>query len=210
MGKGKALGGKDNKILALLAIAVCIISVAPIFLHHSHESTHHDPHQNVLKGSLDNFVVNKKTVTTKKNYASGRDVAADQNENVIITKAKTEKDSQINNVDPAVKTKSNTSPGGEGGSINNSIDAANAEDINNPNTADKKEETTNVKNETNKSYLRQKAKPSVGGNSNNTIEHELHPVANLNCADHGGPFDPHIIDEMVYWVRNYSCMLIAQ
>ena len=204
MGKDKALGGRDNKLLALLAIAVCIISIAPIFLHHSHdEST--QPHKNVLKGSLDNFVENKKTVTIrKKNDASGTNVAAEQNENIIITKASTEEDSQ-NNTSPVAKTKSNTSTGGEEGSnnINNSIDAAKS-DPQKSNTADKKEEIKNDNNENNKSYLRQKAKPFVGDNSNNTVEHELHPVASLNCADHGGPFDPHIIDEMVYWVRSYS------
>ena len=27
----------------------------------------------------------------------------------------------------------------------------------------------------------------------------IHPVAHLNCADHGGPTDPRIIDEMVFW-----------
>ena len=208
MGKDKALGGKDNKLLALLAIAVCIISVAPIFLHHSHdESTY--PHKNVLKGSLDNFVEEKKSksITIQKNDASGRDYAAEQQFIAPETKANTEEDSQI--ADPAVKSKSNT---GEGGSINNnnSIDAAKS-DPQKLNTANKKEETTNVKNENNKSYLRQKAKPSVGdSNSNNTIEHDLHPVANLNCADHGGPFDPHIVDEMVYWVRSYSCCKVSQ
>ena len=224
VGKGKALGGRDNKLLALLAIAVCIISVAPIiFLHHSHdEST--QPQKNVLKGSLDNFVVKKKksktTVTTKKkNDASDTkaaseqqllvaDKAAKENANFIITKAHTEEDSQNNNTsDPVVKSKSNTSTGGEGGSINNkNIDSIDAEAINNANTADKKEEKdVNVKNENiNKSYLRQKAQPVL---DSNTKLDDLHPVANLNCADHGGPFDPHIIDEMVYWVRSCSCLL---
>ena len=41
---------------------------------------------------------------------------------------------------------------------------------------------------------------------NISIEPDLHPVAHLNCADHGGPTDPHIIDEMVFWVR-HSCLL---
>ena len=46
-------------------------------------------------------------------------------------------------------------------------------------------------------------KPTVkefGKNGNISIEPDLHPVAHLNCADHGGPTDPHIIDEMVFWV----------
>ena len=46
-------------------------------------------------------------------------------------------------------------------------------------------------------------KPTVkefGKNGNISIEPDLHPVAHLNCADHGGPADPHIIDEMVFWV----------
>jgi len=28
---------------------------------------------------------------------------------------------------------------------------------------------------------------------------DTHAVAGLNCADHGGPYDQHIVDEMVYW-----------
>ena len=32
------------------------------------------------------------------------------------------------------------------------------------------------------------------------LQHNHHPVAHLNCVDHGGPTDPDIIDEMVYWV----------
>jgi len=46
------------------------------------------------------------------------------------------------------------------------------------------------------------SKPTVkefGKNGNISIEPDLHPVAHLNCADHGGPTDPHIIDEMVFW-----------
>jgi len=40
---------------------------------------------------------------------------------------------------------------------------------------------------------------SFFGKNGNSIKHDLHPVAHLNCADHGGPTDPHIIDEMVFW-----------
>lgn len=35
-------------------------------------------------------------------------------------------------------------------------------------------------------------------------ELQQHPVAHLNCEDHGGPTDPNIIDEMVYWVSSSS------
>ena len=30
-------------------------------------------------------------------------------------------------------------------------------------------------------------------------QQQSHPVAHLNCADHGGPTDPDIVDEMVFW-----------
>eukprot|EP00804_Cyclotella_cryptica_P021009 CCRYP_009319-RF/>CCRYP_009319-RF protein AED:0.08 eAED:0.08 QI:126/0.75/0.8/1/0.75/0.8/5/0/745 len=43
-------------------------------------------------------------------------------------------------------------------------------------------------------------------NGINKINHKIinpsdsiHPVAHLSCTDHGGPFDPKIIDEMVFW-----------
>mmetsp|Transcript_194 Transcript_194/g.305 ORF Transcript_194/g.305 Transcript_194/m.305 type:complete len:655 (+) Transcript_194:140-2104(+) len=49
-------------------------------------------------------------------------------------------------------------------------------------------------NENNKSTVKE-----FGKNGNISIEPDLHPVAHLNCADHGGPTDPHIIDEMVFW-----------
>ena len=39
----------------------------------------------------------------------------------------------------------------------------------------------------------------VQGNSNINIKDEPHPVAHLNCADHGGPNNQQIIDEMVFW-----------
>ena len=32
------------------------------------------------------------------------------------------------------------------------------------------------------------------------LHNDHHPVAHLNCVDHGGPTDPDIINEMVYWV----------
>jgi hypothetical protein len=31
------------------------------------------------------------------------------------------------------------------------------------------------------------------------IGQKSHPVAHLNCADHGGPIDPKIVDEMIFW-----------
>ena len=63
-----------------------------------------------------------------------------------------------------------------------------------------------VKNEDKKaekdpSTLKQKLFSFFNKNNDNgnDIRHDLHPVAHLNCADHDGPTDPHIIDEMVFW-----------
>ena len=36
------------------------------------------------------------------------------------------------------------------------------------------------------------------------LHNNHHPVAHLNCVDHGGPTDPDIIDEMVYWVSSFK------
>jgi hypothetical protein len=43
-------------------------------------------------------------------------------------------------------------------------------------------------------------------NGNNKNNHKIinpsdsiHPVAHLSCTDHGGPSDPKIVDEMVFW-----------
>ena len=93
----------SDKLLAILTIIACMLSLAPIFLHS------HELHKNALKGSLDKFI-----------------------------------------------QESNT-----------------------------------------------KIKDAKGGRKkhDDKLLHE-HPVAHLNCADHGGPTDPHIIDEMVYWVSH--------
>eukprot|EP00986_Skeletonema_menzelii_P008974 scaffold3935_cov142-Skeletonema_menzelii.AAC.5 len=233
---GKALGGRtqtssslkdaprrreqcrtnSDKLLVLLAISVCIISVAPIFLH-SHDENTHPHHKTVLKGSLDNFVEKSKTVTIEKD-ALGRNVPAEPEQHLVVENKAEKEDENIeeekdiqNNVDAVSKTNFNTPSDGDGeNNNNNSIRAANgkttsAEVVNantksdptNSITADK-EEGKDVKNENYKPSLRQKAHPLFGNNSSGS-EHELHPVAHLNCADHGGPFDPHIIDEMVYW-----------
>lgn len=42
------------------------------------------------------------------------------------------------------------------------------------------------------------------GQHNELHNNNHHPVAHLNCDDHGGPTDPDIIDEMVYWVSSSS------
>jgi hypothetical protein len=50
--------------------------------------------------------------------------------------------------------------------------------------------------------IKQKVLSFLGGKeetNNENKEDKIHPVAHLNCADHGGPTDPHIIDEMVFW-----------
>ena len=72
---------------------------------------------------------------------------------------------------------------------------------NNNNTTDSNTENVN------KPSLKQKVLSFFGKNDNNSnnnnnhgIKHDMHPVAHLNCDDHGGPTDPHIIDEMVFWV----------
>ena len=58
-------------------------------------------------------------------------------------------------------------------------------------------------------FVQQKSASSAANIQDTSLEkrkkgqHELHnnhPVAHLNCVDHGGPTDPDIIDEMVYWV----------
>ena len=112
------------------------------------------------------------------------------------------------------KTNSNTQSDGDRES-NYNVDATNETDKTtsseafNVNTksdlvADKKEEK-DAKNKNDKPSPGQKAQPFLS-KKGDRIEHELHPVANLNCYDHGGPTDSHIIDEMIYWVRN-SCLL---
>ena len=40
--------------------------------------------------------------------------------------------------------------------------------------------------------------PNSNGNDSNGND-KLHPVAHLNCADHGGPTNQKIINEMVFW-----------
>ena len=165
-----------------------------------------------------------KTVTIEKD-ALGRNVPAEPEQHLVVENKAEKEDENIkeekdiqNNVDAVSKTNFNTPSDGDGeNNNNNSIRAANgkttsAEVVNvntksdpaNSITADK-EKGKDVKNENYKPSLRQKAHPSFGNNSSGS-EHELHPVAHLNCADHGGPFDPRIIDEMVYWV-SYSCLL---
>lgn len=41
--------------------------------------------------------------------------------------------------------------------------------------------------------------PPQKGQQQNQQQKQSHPVAHLNCADHGGPTDPKIVDEMVFW-----------
>jgi len=114
---------KSDKLLALLAISVCIISVAPIFLH-SHENTH--PQNNVLKGSLDNFAEKKKAAIVKKDI-SGRKVVAER-QLVVVDKAEEEHESikeerDIQNiVDAVAKTNSNTPSDGDGENSNKALE----------------------------------------------------------------------------------------
>ena len=41
--------------------------------------------------------------------------------------------------------------------------------------------------------------PKNNENNNKTSINSPHPVSGLNCADHGGPTNPKIIDEMIFW-----------
>jgi len=200
----------SDKLLVLLAITACILSVAHIFLH-SHElpSHHHGRgtrtanthphHKNVLKEALDNFV--QKSDIKNKNRES---VVAD--------------DAEKENKEPGVKTNniSNTASDGED-EHNKNVDATNGNDETtlavtvNVNTesdqattqSDYKKEEKEAKNENHKTSVKQKVLSFFGKNGNginhDSIKHDLHPVAHLNCADHGGPTDPQIIEEMVFW-----------
>ena len=194
----------SDKLLVLLTITAFILSAAHIFLH-SHElpSHHHDRgtgatnthphHKNVLKEALDNFV--QKGNIKNKNRESG---VADEIEK--------------ENDEPGVKSNSNPNAASDREDTNNATNDVLVDtesDLSKPQLVDK-EEKTEVKNENHKTSVKQKVLSFFGKNDNginpDSIKQDLHPVAHLNCADHDGPTDPQIIDEMVFWVR-HSCLL---
>ena len=203
----------SDKLLILLTITAFILSVAHIFLHsHKLPSHHHDRgtgvtnthphHKNVLKEALDNFV--QKGNNKNKNRESA------------VADEKIDKEDE----EPGVKTNNNPNAASDRKDITNgtnekdktasAVNVDTESDLSKPQTVDKEEKTGVNKNENHKTSVKQKVLSFFGKNDNDinpdNIKQGLHPVAHLNCADHDGPTDPQIIDEMVFWVR-HSCLL---
>ena len=197
----------SDKLLVLLTITAFILSVAHIFLH-SHElpSHHHDRgtgvtnthphHKNVLKEALDNFV-QKGNIKNKNRESGVADEKIDKEENEEPGVAASDRKDTTNGTNEKDKTAS-------------AVNVDTGSDLSKPQTVDK-EGKTEVKNgENHKTSVKQKVLSFFGKNDNginsDSIKQDLHPVAHLNCADHDGPTDPQIIDEMVFWVR-HPCLL---
>ncbi len=213
----------SDKLLALLTITACILSFAHIFFNSHHLLSHHrnyehPHHTNVLKNALDKFVRRRTTFKKKKRVSVGNVVAKKQQlvvgdddaekESENSTKEKVVEDIQVN-ADAVVKSNSkedsNAASDEDGDGENDDEEEEEEEE-----GADDDDETasgeTNTVDENEKPpTLKQKFMSFIGKNGN-SIKHDLHPVAHLNCADHGGPSDPHIIDEMVFWVSHYICL----
>ena len=173
----------------------------------------------MLKESLDNFVREK----DGRKDAAKRIIVSDEAAKEDRAKAehqtmKVVEDAQHVVVEPVLMANSSNAASAVGGGNNdngasatdNNDDKLNTSAVaktNNNNTTDSNTENAN------KPSLKQKVLSFFGKNDNNSnnsnnnnnnnnhgIKHDMHPVAHLNCDDHGGPTDPHIIDEMVFWV----------
>ena len=122
-----------------------------------------------------------------------------EKENENSTKEKVMEDMQVDG-DTAAKSNSN-----------DNSNAASGEDGGNDDDGDDDDANENDKTEeddiNDKPTLKQKVMSFFGKNGN-SIKHDLHPVAHLNCNDHGGPSDPHIIDEMVFWVSYHIILAV--
>ena len=176
---------KSDLLLALLTGIACISSIAHIFMHShtlpsasSSQQQQHPHHKNILKESLDNFVQQTKR----------RDISTGNNIN---------------------KSDSNDQGDDDDGEEEEEEEEAVVEEEEEeaaPDAATANDKTTNHDDNNSKpATIKQKVlsflgkKEEIKTNNDNTKEDKIHPVAHLNCADHGGPTDPHIIDEMVFW-----------
>jgi len=221
----------SDKVLVLLAATACILSITHIYMHsrtlpshHHGKGNQHPHHKNFMKDALDNFVQKGNTNNTNKDRkfdAKQQLAVADEaeKENDNSTKQNIVKAIKAND-EPSAEPNSNASSDGDEGS-NKSVDAATKNDktasaaVGNVKTKSEvvktktngldKKEDKEVKNDENKKPTLKEKVMSFFGKNGNGIKHDLHPVAHLNCADHGGPTDPHIIDEMVFWVRHSAC-----
>lgn len=166
-------------LLALLTGIACISSIAHIFMHShtlpssSSSRQQHPHHKNILKEALDNFVQQTKR----------RDISTDN----------------INNENDS------NDQGDDDGEEKEEEKEADVEEEEEEAAAATNGKTILIKPDDKPATIKQKVLSFLGKkeetktNNDNNKEEKIHPVAHLNCADHGGPTDPHIIDEMVFW-----------
>ena len=192
----------------LLFIGVCLLAVAigHIFMHNPH-GIHVELTTSSLggvHGSLEGFVVDgkrrrgktagkakpDKRVSTDGELAKQLDDQSNTNESNVSESVNDHREKEIENADATkVRTErhAHTESSAQSAGVDTNVAAPTTKPTNSPIVS-----KTTRKANTNK--------------SNTTKEHKIinptdsiHPVAQLSCADHGGPSDPDIIDSMVFW-----------
>jgi hypothetical protein len=166
---------KSDILLALLTGIACISSIAHIFMH-SHTLPSPSSSQQQQHPHHKNIL--KETLDNFVQQTKRRDISSDNNIN---------------------KSNSNDQGDDDDGEEEEAVpDAATANDKT-TNQDDNNSKPATIKQKV-LSFLGKKEEETKTNNDNNeNKEDKIHPVAHLNCADHGGPTDPHIIDEMVFW-----------
>ncbi len=152
----------------------------------SSQQQQHPHHKNFLKESLDNFVQQTKRrdiITDNINNENDSNDQGDDDDGEEEEEEEEEADVEEEDGEAAPDAATANDK------TTNQDDNNNKSDLSKPATIKQKV----------LSFLGKKEETKTNNDNNENKEDKIHPVAHLNCADHGGPTDPHIIDEMVFW-----------